>query len=168
MQKKLRLLKQQIKAAIASTKSEFTTARVSVGKSFGAGFAAGLFGRKTMGSINATRRDDLRRAQIRAVAPYENVKGIIDQIINKLDSIKGQIELSPEYQTRPEKPIKAAPIRPPPLPATSRRYYVYLNSEIKGPYLREQLKALYDTGTIATDTQCCLEGAEEWTPYLDL
>jgi hypothetical protein len=120
-----------------------------------------------MGSINAARRDDLRRAQIRAVAPYENVKGIIDQIINKLDSIKDQIELTPESQTRPEKPIKAAPIRPP-LPATSRRYYVYLNGEIKGPYLREQLRALYETGTIATDTQCCLEGAEEWRPYLDL
>jgi exonuclease VII small subunit len=55
VQKELRLLKQQISSAISSTKSEFTTERVSVGKSVGASFAAGLFGRKTMGRSGQTR-----------------------------------------------------------------------------------------------------------------
>lgn len=105
-----------------------------------------------MGRVNAARRDDLRRNQIRAVAPYENLKAIIDQIITELYAVKGQIELSPEYQTRPPKAIKAASPRSPSLPRTSR-YYVYLNGEVKGPYLREQLVALYDTGTNAADTQ---------------
>jgi hypothetical protein len=59
-------------------------------------------------------------------------------------------------------------MQPPPLPSTSSRYYVYLNGEVKGPYLREQLVALHDTGTLTGDTQCCLEGSEQWTPYLDL
>ena len=38
-----------------------------------------------------------------------NVKAIIDQIINKLDSVKGQIELSPEYQTRPASRLNQLP-----------------------------------------------------------
>jgi len=59
-------------------------------------------------------------------------------------------------------------MRPPSLPLIAKRYYVYLNSEVKGPYLREQLVALYDTGTVAGDTQFCLEGTERWTPYLDI
>jgi hypothetical protein len=80
--------------------------------------------------------------------------------------VEGQIELSPEYQTRPLKATKSASPGPPSLPQTSR-YYVYLNREVKGPYLREQLVALY-TGTIAADTQTCLEGSEHWIRYIDL
>lgn len=167
VQKELRLLKQEVTGTISAARSEFTTARTTVGKSVGAGIAAGFFGRKTMGRINAARRDDLRRGQLQAVAPYENVKNIIDQVLAKLDSVKGRIELSAEYQTRPEKRKKPSSfIETPPLAV--KRYYVYLQNEVKGPYLHEQLLALYDTGTIKHDTQCCLEGTEQWTPYLEL
>ena len=80
--------------------------------------------------------------------------------MTKLDSVKSQIELSSEYQARPSKPNSSTPLRPPPLPTAGERFYIYLNDEVKGPYLREQLVALWDTGTIAADTQCCLEGTE--------
>jgi hypothetical protein len=50
-------------------------------------------------------------------------------------------------------------------PTDNRRYYVYLENEVKGPYLYEQLVALYNTGTIKDDTRCCLEGTEEWRTY---
>jgi GYF domain 2 len=168
VQKELRLLRRQISATISSTKSDFSGARISVGKGVGSSIAAGFFGRKAVGRINASRRDDLRRAQIKTVAPYENVKRIIDQIITKLDEVKGKIDLSPDYQARPTRAAKPASTRPPPLPPASGRYYVYLNGEVKGPYMREQLIALYDTGTIVADTQCCLEGTEQWERYLDL
>ncbi len=169
VQKELRLLKQEVTATISAARSEFTTARTAVGKSVGAGIAAGFFGRKTVGRVNAARRDDLRRGQLRAVAPYENVKNIIDQVLAKLDLVKGRLELSPEYQIRPEKPKKPSLIiQPPASPLAAKRYYVYLQNEVKGPYLHEQLLALHDTGTIKHDTQCCLEGTEQWTPYLEL
>jgi hypothetical protein len=165
----LRLLKQEVSATISVASSEFTTARTAVGKSVGASIAAGFFGRKTVGRINAARRDDLRRGQLQAVVPYENLKNIIDQILAKLDLVKGRIELSPEYQIRPEKPRKPSPVvQAPASPAPAKRYYVYLQNEVKGFYLHEQLLALRDTGTIKQDTQCCLEGTEQWTPYLEL
>jgi len=59
-------------------------------------------------------------------------------------------------------------VKPPPLPLPVKRYYVYLQNEVKGPYLREQLLDLHDTGAITDDTQCCLEGTEQWAPYLEL
>ena len=99
-QKELKLLKREIGATVSALKSEFTTARTAVGKSFGAGLAAGFFGRKTMGRVNAGRRDDLRRQQHQTVAPYEHLKLVIDRVVAALDSIKGQIELSPSYQAR--------------------------------------------------------------------
>ena len=104
--------------------------------------------------------------QRHSVQPFDDLDPQRQGIITKLDSVKGQIELSPEYQERPAKPNNSVPLRPPPLP--SERFYVYLDSEVKGPYLREQLVALCDTGTIAADTQCCLEGTERWTRYIDL
>jgi len=113
VQKELRLLKQQVGATISSTKSDFSSARISVGKGVGSSIAASFFGRKKVGRINATRRDDLRRAQIKTVAPYEKVKQIIDQIITKLDEVKGRIELSPEYKARPTRATEPASTRPP-------------------------------------------------------
>ena len=97
VQKELRLLKQEVTATISAARSEFTTARTAVGKSVGAGIAAGFFGRKTVGRINAARRDDLRRGQLQAVAPYENVKSIIDQILAKLDLALAIATLVAEY-----------------------------------------------------------------------
>jgi hypothetical protein len=100
MQKQLRLLKRDVSAVISAVKSEYTTARMRVGKTFASSLAAGFFGRRTVGRVNSAQRDSLRRSQLDAVAPYEHVKGIIDSILYQLDTVKGQIELSPEYSQR--------------------------------------------------------------------
>jgi hypothetical protein len=167
IQKEMRLLKKDVSATISAIKSEFTTARTNVGKSFGAGLAAGLFGRRTMGRVNSAQRDDLRRNQINAVEPYERVKRIIDNILHQLDTIKGQIELSPEYQIRTPQASPAKPPQlPPPLPARpTRRFFAFIAEQVKGPYTVEQLQALHDASTITDDTQCCPEGTEEWQSY---
>lgn len=71
-----------------------------MGKSFGAGLAAGFFGRKTMGRVNAGRRDDLRCQQHQAVARYDHLKMVVDRVFHLLDTVKAPIELSPSYQVR--------------------------------------------------------------------
>ncbi len=164
IQKEMRLLKKEVNATISVIKSEFATARTSVGTSFGEGLAAGLFGRRTMGRVNAARRDDLRRNQIAAVEPYDRVKRIIDQILHQLDTCKGRIELSPEYQIRTTQPVPAKP-PPRPAPTITRRYFAFIAEQVKGPYTIDQLHALHDASTITNDTQCCPEGTEEWRPY---
>ena len=173
MQKQLRLLKKDVSAMISGVKSQFMTARTSVGKTFGAGLAGAFFGRRAVGRVNAARRDDLRRTQLSAVAPYERVKGIIDQILYQLDTVRGQIELSPEYQVSPRRATRvltsapSPPALPPPPAPPLTRYFVYIGDQVKGPYSREQLRALRDAAAIARETLCCLEGTEEWLSYSD-
>ena len=171
MQKELQLLKQEIGATVTAIKSEFTTARTKVGKSFGAGLAAGFFGRKTMGRANASHRDSLRRGQMQAVAPYETLKGTIDRLLAVLDQLKGQIEVSPAYKIRtatlPKKAVvvPSTPLLPPPTPELApptHRYFAFLNDDVKGPYSVEQLMALKDAGTLTEQTQICPEGTEDW------
>ena len=141
--------------------------------------AGAFFGRRTVGRFNATRRDDLRRGQLRAVAPYEHIKGVIDQILYQLDTVKGQIELSPEYLNKAyhAKPaivteIASPPRLPPPPPSLAApslpRFYVYMAGEVKGPYSIEQLHALRDAAAIADDALCCADGSQEWLPYRDI
>lgn len=169
MQKELRLLKQEINAAVSAINSEFTTARTKLGKSFGAGLAAGFFGRKTMGRVNASQRDSLRRGQMQMVSPYRNLKGAIDGLLATLDSIKGQVELSPTYKIRSDTRARlsfrtriqsASPAVPSVISA--KRYFVYVSETIKGPYSVTQIKSLLETQIITLDTQTCLEGTEEW------
>ena len=169
IQKELRLLKMEVSATVSSVKSEFTTARTSVGKSFGATLAAGFFGRRTMGLVNAAQREDLRRNKIDSLEPYEGVKRIIEQILHQLETIKVQIELSPEYQVRTPKRATATPPQlpsPPPDPI-GRRFFVFIAEEVKGPYTVEQLQALHDASAITDGTLCCPEGTEDWQSYLD-
>src|SRR2546430_2259076 len=73
IQKELRFLKQEVNASEAALKSEYTTARMKVGKTVASGLAAGFFGRRTVGRFNSAQRDNLRRNQIGAVAPYEKL-----------------------------------------------------------------------------------------------
>lgn len=164
IQKEMRLLKKDVSATVSAIKSEFTTARTEVGKSIGAGLAGAFFGRRTVGRVNSARRDDLRRNQINTVEPYDRVKRIIDHILHQLDTVKGQIELSLEYQLRTP---QVAPAKPPPLPPPpTRRFFAFIAEQVKGPYTIEQLHALHDASTITDDTQCCPEGTEEWQSYL--
>jgi hypothetical protein len=111
MQTELRRLKQSISADEAALRSEFTTRRAQIGKSFGAGLAAGLLGRKRMGGINAVRRDGLRQEQLSATDPYRRVKRLVDAVIQALNDIKGKIENSEEYRVSyaPTQQLQAIP-----------------------------------------------------------
>ena len=163
IQKELRLLKKDVSATISAVKSEFTTARTSVGTSLVSGLAAGFFGRRTVGRFNSAQRDDLRRSQISTVEPYDRVKRVIEQILSELDSVKGRIELSPEYQRRTPPAVVAKP--PTLVGPLTRRFFVFLAEEVKGPYTLEQLQALRDASAITDDTPCCPDGAQEWKSY---
>lgn len=167
--KRLQLLKQEVNATISAIKSEYATERTSVGKTLGGTFATAFMGRKAAGGFNSLRRDELRRSQVDAVSQYEKLKAEIDGIVAKLSGAKGKIELSPTYQTKPNSPTAKSSSIPPPLPISAApKYFVYLNEEVKGPYSREQLVALCDTGMVSAETQCCISGGQEWIPYGEL
>ena len=159
MQKQLRFLKQEVNAIAAAVKSDYTTERMKVGKTLASGLAAGFFGRRTVGRFNSAQRDSLRRSQMGAVAPYEAIKHAIDRTIASLDQVKGRVELSPEYQQTASSPSTSR------LVDSAARFYAYLREEVKGPYSRDQLAALFDTQVISTNTMCCPEGSEEWQAY---
>jgi hypothetical protein len=98
MQIELRVLKQQVSVVETTIRSDFTTKRTAVGKSIGAGIAAGLFGRHNMGRVNAVTRANLRRDQIAALEPYAKIKRVIDALVQTLNEAKGRILTSGEYQ----------------------------------------------------------------------
>lgn len=167
VQREMRLLKKDVSATISAVRSEYSTARIKVGKSVGSGIASALFGARSVGRYNSARRDDLRRSQLRAIEPYDNVKRIVDQILHQLDVAKGRIELSPEFQIRaPRTTLDERPQPPPALPRhNTRRFFAFIAEQVKGPYTIEQLQALHDASTISHDTQCCQEGTENWRLY---
>ena len=100
-QKELKFLKREINSMISVVESEFPAARTTVGRGFGAGLAAGFFGRRMAGRVNAARRDALRRErQQQAVAPYNGLKLLIDRLIVSLNSTRAQLESSFPHQTR--------------------------------------------------------------------
>ena len=151
-------------------KSQFIGQKASVGTSMGAGLAGLFLGRRTVGRFNAANREDLRRAQIQSVAPYEDVKRTIDQVLHFLDGCKSQIEGSAEYQNRsrqqPRPPTPIAIAHGP--EAKSRRAFVHIADQVKGPYTADQLQALHDAGTLTDESQVCLEGSQEWFPFSEL
>jgi hypothetical protein len=92
IQKQLRLIKKDIALEKKILNASYTTERTRVGKSFGAALFGGLFGRKLLGTINAATRDEIRRNQLQAVASYDAVDRIIDELILQLDHIKIQLD----------------------------------------------------------------------------
>jgi hypothetical protein len=50
-----------------------------------------------------------------------------------------------------------------PAPPESK-LFVFFGTEVKGPYSRDQLRALLDAGSITPETQVCVEGTETWQP----
>lgn len=45
-------------------------------------------------------------------------------------------------------------------------YYILQNDETKGPYTIGQLRGMWSSGAITTDTLYCREGWSEWLPLL--
>lgn len=177
--KALRFLKKEISTLLTAVRSEFTSARTQVGKGFGNALAAGFFGRRTMGRVNSSERDRLRRRQLEFVAPYEDLKVKIDLLVGILDNIKFQIETSDECRVREKVRILPAvvvpPLVPPPLPSLPPppppvppiRYYVYLADMVQGPFLLDHVLEMRDGQAIVDDTLVCREGSQEWTTFKD-
>ncbi len=51
---------------------------------------------------------------------------------------------------------------PPLPPAVTRKFYLHLANQVKGPYSEEQLRALLDTGAVQPDTLTCVAGTNDW------
>jgi hypothetical protein len=92
VQKQLRLIKKEIVQTKHEINAAYTSEGIGIGKSFGAGIAAGFFGRKTMGKVNASTRNSIRQQQIRAIAPYEEVSRKIDNVLLQFDQLKLQLD----------------------------------------------------------------------------
>ena len=65
------------------------------------------------------------------------------------------LNVNPQPQLPPTTP------KPPP-PKPPERYFLYLNSEVKGPYLPSEIKVLCDVGSADGSTPLCREGEENW------
>jgi len=167
MQKEIRLVKREVSAEQAAVRSEFVTGKATVGHGVGSALGGMIFGRKAMGSINAGRRDDIRRAQFAAMQPYDQLKRLIDGLLARLDQAKVQIELSPEYQDKPQKRSeihKMTQHAPPlPLPAPQARdFFLFIEEEVKGPFTVHQIEGLFAAGTVDDTTLACPVGSETW------
>ena len=92
MQKEIRLVKKQLSAHMREINSAYTSERTKVGKGFGAAFLGGLFGKKSVGKVNASQRDSLRLQQLEARRPYESMGRMIDSVLLQLDQAKLQID----------------------------------------------------------------------------
>jgi hypothetical protein len=56
----------------------------------------------------------------------------------------------------------------PAAPVAVKKYFCYLNNEVEGPFDAAALKKMFFEGQIVAETQCCLEGANEWKNYQDI
>ncbi len=92
-QKRLRLIKKDVRQTMTLIRSSFTAQKAEVGKpGIKTGIMAGLLGKKSVGKINALTKENLRRQQNESLAPYKSVLQIIENFLLNLDSLKLQIE----------------------------------------------------------------------------
>ena len=100
VQKELRGIRRDATASMGSVRSEFVTARANVGSGLGAGLASAFLGKKAATVINKVHRASLKDEQSNAVEQFREVQRLVDQLLNRLESIKMQIEFSPEFKNR--------------------------------------------------------------------
>lgn len=160
-QKELRALKRQINQICKEIRAEYTSKRTMVGKGVGSGLAAGFFGRKAVGSYNALKRDDLRREKDAELAPYEDLKHTVDNIVHNLDEMKHKIEMSDEYANKPQKgrAKKDSAIK-----RKKQKFFAHLSGEVRGPFDELEIGALLKAASIDATTLLCSEGEEDWHP----
>lgn len=168
-QKELRALKKEANQAVREIRSDYSTQKTMVGKGIVSAVAAGLLGRRTVGSFNSIKRDSLRNARDDAIAPFEELKNVIDRTIHQIDMQKHKLESSDLYKNKPapKKPKldqKTAPPRSSVLKAKKKRYFVNLKGEIKGPLTVEQIEVLLATEVADRNTLACVEGEIDWHP----
>lgn len=90
-QKGLRQLKKEITLDIKTIRAGYADKMAGAGSAASGVFT--LFGqRKTAGSIRADAKRRLKSEQDRQIAPYEQVKLMIDNMINQMDRAKIQLQ----------------------------------------------------------------------------
>ena len=92
LQKEIRLVKSEITLAKQQIHASYADAKVHVGKGFGAGFATGLFGAKTVGRSNAVTRNNMRHRELKALQPYVEAEQYIAKILLGLDKHKLELK----------------------------------------------------------------------------
>ena len=149
-------------------RSDFQSKGVAIGKGVGTMVAGWLLGKKSVGKVNASRRDDVRRQKEIALTPYADTKNWIDDLIHTLDQAKHQVEMSKEYQ---EKPVKkratkkvASKKAKKLLVLKEPKFFIFLDEKIKGGFTVDELEPLFKTEVINQDTLLCNEGEEDWHP----
>jgi len=167
-QKELRALKRDVNAEMGQVRSDFQSKGVAVGKGIGTMVAGGLLGKKSVGKVNASRRDDVRRQKEIALTPYADTKNWIDDLIHTLDQAKHQVEMSKEYQEKPVKKRatkKVASKRAKKLLVLKEpKFFIFLDEKIKGGFTVDELEPLFKAEVINQDTLLCNEGEEDWHP----
>lgn len=76
----------------------------------------------------------------------------------------------------PEKPVarveeELSVFRPkafPPMDPSARRFWVYINNEVHGPYTSDQVTAMKDHTIVSGDQPCCEEGEKNWKTVAEL
>ena len=99
-QKELRLIKKNITLDIKVIRSEYSEKIASAGQLVGGAFS--IFGKRRIGgSIRADSKRSTTRERNAIIAPYEEIKLAIDNFINGIDEIKGQLD-SYIHKSKPE------------------------------------------------------------------
>jgi hypothetical protein len=102
--------------------------------------------------------------------------GIIIFIFMLLVKPAGTLTVTYELKEAPPPPVPVyvqapavqLPAAFPAPPIAAKKYFCYLDNEVKGPFDAATLKKMFFEGRITAETQCCLEGAEEWNNYQDI
>ena len=92
LQKELRVVKKKIAIDKRSISSDFSSQRSVIGTGVVTGLAAGFFGRRNIGMLNAARKKDLRIQQLQVVSPLNDAINKIDDVLNQLDMQKNEID----------------------------------------------------------------------------
>ncbi len=98
LQKEIRLVKSDITLAKRQIHANYANQKAHIGTGFGAGFAKGVFGAKTMGKAHTVTRGNIRHRELQALHPYEEAERFIATVMAGLDKLKLEMKTWIETQ----------------------------------------------------------------------
>ncbi len=98
LQKEIRLVKSKITIAKKQIHAGYANQKAHIGTGFGAGFAKGLFGAKTMGKAHTVTRNNIRHRELNALEPYVEAEQLIAKVMAGLDLMKLEMKTWIETQ----------------------------------------------------------------------
>lgn len=92
-QKDLRQIKKEIGLTMKSLRAQYADQKEQVSKAgVGKGLMQGVFGKKSVSRMDASRKDQIRQNQNKQLAPYEAVQNQIDRTILEYDRQKVAVD----------------------------------------------------------------------------